>query len=557
LLAWLAVATLSSRVASAQPDSFIFTARSTKPALNSLRLLPDGTLLYSDAYGVYRVRGQQTDTLLTNPGHEAYCYARMFGKCLSWIPAVYHPKPTAANSHGTIYIADPEQHLIKRYDAASNAFLTLAANVGAPTSLAADDLGNLYFNDPDNCRVRRLSQGTLTTVAGTGVCGYTNDGGPATSAQILSVRAIALDASGQLFIADDKAGVVRRVDTDGIIMTIVGTGTPGRGGEGTPANQTPLNDPAALALDAQGNLYIAEAAGNRVRLVGPDGLIRTIAGTGVAGHAGDYGPANSAQLTSPACLALADSGALRICDSDRIRRLIPPAPGRWIIPVLDLTDSYPRSSPGAWLTLLGDFSGLPTMDWSNSIASDGSLPTSLAGVMADVSGKACVISYVSPDRIDLLLPQDLDPAYPGRQPMRLSWPGATLTTGITIVPARPAFLMSPINGKLYPAAATQDLSWITPDLPAHPGQTITLYATGLNLTAPIAPPYDMMQPSAMQLVLRSYGYPVLLARPFSPGVFELTVQLPSNLPPGEFPIRLVSGGFMSTAPTMFPVGGGN
>src|SRR5260370_38796264 len=82
----------------------------------------------------------------------------------------------AAKSIGTICSADPEHHLIQQYDDSSEGFVTISANVGAPSSLAADDDGNLYFNDPDGCRVRRLSQGIVATIAGTGTCGYTNDG---------------------------------------------------------------------------------------------------------------------------------------------------------------------------------------------------------------------------------------------------------------------------------------------------------------------------------------------------------------------------------------------
>lgn len=150
LLAWLPVAL-------AQPNSFIVTDRGTRAALNSLRLLNDGSVVYSDAYGVYRATAQRTETLLTNPVQEAYCIP-MFGRCFYWISAVYHLKPMAADSQGTIYIADPEKHLIERYDGGKKAFVTVAENAGAPTSLAAGDDGDLYFNDPGGCRVRRLSQ---------------------------------------------------------------------------------------------------------------------------------------------------------------------------------------------------------------------------------------------------------------------------------------------------------------------------------------------------------------------------------------------------------------
>lgn len=552
LFLWTATAPWSCRNAFSQTDYFIVPVQPTKAALTSVQWLPDGSFVYSDAYGVYHVRGSQTDTLLTNPVQEPYCYARMFGwYCVVWMPAVYHPKPMTAGADGAIYIADPEKHLIQRYDPATRAFVTVVENAGSPTSLAPDHLGRLYFNDPEGCRVRRLDQGSVTTVAGTGTCGYTNDGGPATTAQILSVRAIAVDASDQIYIADNKAGVVRRVDRNGIITTVAGVGTPGQGGEATPVERTPLNGPTALVVDGQGNLFIAD--GNRIRMAGTNGLIRTIAGNGGAGHTGDYSLATAAQLTSPACLALTGTGALEICDADRVRKLVPIPPERWILPVLNTADALPRFSAGSWVTVLGDFPRVPTQDWSSSIGSDGSLPTSLAGVTAEVSGHAAAIAYVSPDRIDLLLPDALDATYPGPQTLQLTTPGATRTFRLAIVPSAPEFLMRAAGGKLYPAATTANLSWITPFQPARPGETITLYITGVNLDGPTAPPYDITQTNGMQVVLRSFGYPVTSARPFSPGVVELKVTLPSDLPPGELPIRLVHHGAISTQPTLLPV----
>ena len=561
LIRWCMVVLAALPATIAQPDSHIITARATRVALNSVRLLPDGTMIYSDAYGVYRVRGQQTDTLITNPVQEGYCAGRMFNQCLSWIPAVYHLKPMAADSRGTIYIADPEKHLIQRYDSTSKSLVTIANDAGAPTALAVDEQGGVYFNDPKGCRVRRVRQGSVTTVAGTGTCGYTNDGGSATSAALLSVRAIAVDAAGQLFIGDDQAGVVRRVDLSGVIMTIAGTGIPGDGGEGILATQTPLKGIGGLAVDAAGSLFISETAGHRVHMVGTGGIIRTIAGNGSVGHAGDYGLAVSSQLTLPTCLAVSTSGALRICDSDRIRLLISPVPGRWTIPVLNPAPDGPqRSSPGSWLTVLGDFDGVPTMDWSGAIGPDGQLPTSLAGVRAYVSGTPCVVSYVSPNRIDLLLPTDLERGFQ-RQTLAIAWPGSTLMFGVVVAPTAPEFLATVANGKRYVAAATGSIgtfAWLGDGLAALPGQTITMYVTGLGLeasSAPIAPPYDVREPNGMQVIINSRGYPVHLARPFSPGIVELTVRLPADLPLGDLPVSLFFGS-ISTASTVLPVRGG-
>ncbi|MBL8174102.1 MAG: hypothetical protein JNK48_05495 [Bryobacterales bacterium] len=533
-----AAAMVSPQAAQAQSARFIVTVRHTRPALHSLRVLADGTTIHSDAYGVYRTRGQRTETLLANPVEEARCIARMFGICFYWSPAVYRVKPMAADSNGAIYIADPEQRLLQQYDEAAGKFFAIAAIGAAPTALAADSRGNLYFNDPEGCRILRLSQGAITAVAGTGTCGYANDGGPATSAELLSATAMALDAEGRLYFADGKAGVVRRVDGDGIIMTVAGM-------------STPLTGLSGLAIDGEGILYVSEAAENRVRAIGPDGVARTIAGTGVAGHDGDYGLANAATLWSPSCLAVTASGAIQVCDSDRIRKLIAPAPGRWVVPVLNAHGGLPRTSPGAWLTLLGEFPGLRTMDWSGAIGADGSLPASLGGVSADIAGKACAVAYVSPDRIDLLLPAGL--AASGTETLRLTTDGTVAAFPVTVVTSKPGLLLGAGNGKLYAAALTADLLWVTPERPVRGGETVTLYVTGLNIPAPLAPPYDVMQPGGMQVVLRSLGYPVLRARPFSPGVAELTVQIPAGLPKGDAPVRLVYEGQLSTEPAWIPL----
>ena len=354
LLGWTVAAVLSVGNATGQPDRFIITAFNTQPVLTSLQILPDGTVLFADAYGIYRTRNGQTQTLLSNPVGGGYCAVTMFGMCILWIPPVYHTKPMAADSHGVVYLADPEQHLMERYDETSSTFVPVLSGAGSPTALAATGDGDIYFNDPAGCRVLRFFQGSLSTAAGTGTCGYSNDGGPATTAEILSISAIALDSSGRLYIADNFAGVVRRVDTSGNIMTIVGTGMPGEGADGAPADQTPLNGPAGLAFDAQGNLYITEAKGNRVRMLGADGLVRTIAGTGTAGYTGDYGLAAAAQLAAPGCMAVSPSGTLEVCDTDRVRELIPVLPDRWVIPVLGAPQAS-RFSPGSWMMLLGDF----------------------------------------------------------------------------------------------------------------------------------------------------------------------------------------------------------
>ncbi len=152
-----------------------------------------------------------------------------------------------------------------------------SAQLSRIQGIAVDRLGNLYLSEPDRHRVRKVSPaGILTTVAGTGVAGYSGDGGPAAQAQLNLPYGLAVDGVGNLYVADLGNNRIRRIWPDGVISTLI----PG----------TPLATPRNLALDAAGNLYISEFDGHRVRRVSPEGLVTTAAGTGRAGFSGDGGP---------------------------------------------------------------------------------------------------------------------------------------------------------------------------------------------------------------------------------------------------------------------------
>jgi sugar lactone lactonase YvrE len=189
-----------------------------------------------------------------------------------------------------------------------------SAELNNPTGVAADSAGNLYIADKFNQRIRKVSNGTITTVAGTGAIGYTGDNGPATSAQLYWPSAVALDSAGNLYIADSGNNVIRKV-SNGTITTVAGNGTFNYSGDGGPATSAALNYPAGVAVDPAGNLYIADEANYRVRKVS-NGTITTFAGDGTQGYTGDNGPATSAELSDPAGVALDSSGNLYIADSN-------------------------------------------------------------------------------------------------------------------------------------------------------------------------------------------------------------------------------------------------
>ena len=200
------------------------------------------------------------------------------------------------------------------------------AQIGAMQGIATDRSGNLYLSDTDHHRVRKIDPtGIITTVAGTGIAGFSGDGGPATAAELNLPYGLAVDTSGNLYIADLNNNRVRRVSPSGVIDTYAGRGGQGSSGDGGPATSAQMLSPRNVLVDPAGNLYISEFAAHRVRMVTPKGVISTVAGTGIAGFRGDGGPATAAQLAFPAGLAMDRAGSLYVADSQnqRIRQVVP------------------------------------------------------------------------------------------------------------------------------------------------------------------------------------------------------------------------------------------
>jgi hypothetical protein len=186
--------------------------------------------------------------------------------------------------------------------------------------MAIDLDGALYIADWLNHRVQKITpDGTISTVAGDGTRGYSGDGGPAISAQLSEPADVAVDSLRTLYIADGD--FIRRVGSDGVITTIAGTGIAGYAGDGGSANSAPLWNPSDLAVDQAGNLYINDGGNGRVRKIAPTGLITTVAGNGVA-YTGDGGMATRAKLI-PSAVAADAFGNLFIADSNRIRKVTP------------------------------------------------------------------------------------------------------------------------------------------------------------------------------------------------------------------------------------------
>lgn len=198
------------------------------------------------------------------------------------------------------------------------------AALSYPNGVGFDGFGELYIADRNNSRIRRVDKsGIISTVAGTSVAGFFGDGGYATNAALSYPLGVCADGSGNLYIADGSNNRIRKVDRHGVITTVTGTNAPSLGDGGLAINAG-LNSPVSVAIDALGNMYIADVNDNRIRMVDTDGYISTVAGKSVAGYSGDGGSAANASLNFPAGVALDPFGNLYIADTsnDRIRKVM-------------------------------------------------------------------------------------------------------------------------------------------------------------------------------------------------------------------------------------------
>ena len=298
-----------------------------------------GSLLFADTNNHMISRIGSDGVLTVIAGNGIPGYSGEGGKATD--ASLWFPLAVAQDTSGNTYVSDSSNHIIRRISTdgtitviagqprhagysgdggpATNALLNL------PAALTFDSSGNLYVMDFGNRRVRRITpQGVISTFAGNGTQGYSGDGDQAVKAALnMQDNGLVFDSSDNLYISDWANYRIRRVSSQGIITTVVGTGQQGFSGDGGLATQASISTPTGLAFDRAGNLYFADYINNRIRRVTPEGIISTVAGTGDAGFAGDGGPAVRALLRFPVAVAADPSGNLFISDrfNYRIRRV--------------------------------------------------------------------------------------------------------------------------------------------------------------------------------------------------------------------------------------------
>ena len=500
------------------------------------------------------------------------------------------PVAIALDSKGDLYIADQRNSRVRMVDTTGTistidgdgTFGSGPGELSAPGGVVVNSSGVLYIADQNNDRIEAiLSSGNTVTVAGTGVPGFNADGLPATSTQIFSpgnmafgpdgtiyfadkgnqrlreirtdqsistvaqvaASGVAVDSTGVLYIAAAGLHEVFRIDRAGHQDVIAGTGTAGFGGDGGPALAAQLNSPGGVAVDRQGDIYIADTGNNRLRVITPDGNIRTIAGTGAADFDGDGGPALSAVLNTPTALAVDIAGNIWMADvgNDRVRKLSPAEtsadvsqPGTAPSVVNSASLLAGPVAPGAIVSLFGLGIG-PVTPATGAIDSSGVLPTLLAQTQVLFGGQPAPLFYVQDSEITAQVPYeiaglskaDVEVIYQGQSRGKVTVPVAASAPAIFTVSA----------GTGLAEAVNQDGTLNSTVDAAPRGSVISLYATGEGITQPAGVDGQPAASSSPQPVLPAtvtiggVTADVLYAAetPGFVGLFLVNARVPSSL----------------------------
>lgn len=506
----------------------------------------------------------------------------------------------AVDAGGALYITDSGNNVIRKV---SNGVMTTVAGGGtslaenvpatsaqlaAPEGVAVDAAGNIYVSDTSQNRVRKVAGGTIVTIAGTGMAGFSGDGGLATSATLTYPAALAVDSAGDLFIQDDLR--IRKL-SNGIITTVAGTGSAstangcpeglaastqvwGEGGIATDTSgdlfipgdacvQELTNGTIAtvagpggvidgvwgVAVDAAGNLYIADTDTTytpRILKVA-DGSLSTIGGGGTGGFTAG-GPAADTYLPSARAVAVDQEGNVYFADTinNRIGVLTPgttPTINKnGIVPIYSST---PVVQPGSWVSIYGTNLANGTSVWS------GNFPTLLGGVSVTIDGKPASLWVVSPTQINLQVPDD---ATTGPVNVVVNAPTGTVTSTVTLAPQSPslslltdgkhvAATIATPNGNGAYGGGTYDLlgpsnTFSFSARPVHPGETLTLYGVGFGATKPAVSAGQVFNgpaaPTANPVTVTIGGAiaNVTFAGIVEAGLYQINVVVPS-VPSGD------------------------
>jgi RHS repeat-associated protein len=362
---------------------------------------PDGSLYIADSQN-HRVRRVGTDGIITTvAGNGTAAFAGDNGPATA--AELNNPVGVAVGPDGSLFIVDQNNNRIRQVrpdgkivTVAGNGSSTFGGDGGPATSagllpwgVAVGPDGAVYIADRSNSRIRMVDQnGIITSIAGNGLAGPNGDGVPATTVNLGVPSDVAVGPDGSLYIIVGGPGRVRKVTPQGILSTVAGT-TAGFSGDGGPAKTAQIDSPVRLAVGPDGSIYIPDTGNQRLRWIGSEGIIATIAGNGLAGFSGDGGLAPRAQFNDPYAVAVGPDGSVYVADSfnQRIRKVAYALPGispsDILIPSIDGAEVYVFSGAGRHKktleALTGAVRGQFTYDSENRLASvddgDGNVTT--------------------------------------------------------------------------------------------------------------------------------------------------------------------------------------
>src|SRR5215472_7147674 len=464
------------------------------------------------------------------------------------------PNAIAIDSKGVLYIADTANNRIRTISGSTTA--TVAGNGTAgitgngaaatnatlfgPGGILVDSTGNIYIADTVNNVVRKVAGGTINNFAGTGNAGYSGDLGPAIGADLQLPTGLALDSAGNVYIADSKNNLIRKVDKNGVITSYIG-------GTGPTAGR--LSNPTGLWMDASNTLYIADT-GNRRIVKFAGSTFTVVAGNGSAGLSGDGGPATSAAFSFPRGVTVDSSGNVYVADTQNhvIRLLTPAFPTITAGGVGNAASFAPRLSPGALASVFGSGFGSVTAQ------PNAPLPSSVSGVSVNVNGTPSPIYYLSPTQINFQVPWE---AATGTANVTVSVNGgASNSVSVPVGAAAPGLFYLPGGAAIV---QNSDYSLNDPSNPAARGSTIIAYLTG---SGPVSPAQsDGVPASATALVSMTSTYSAKIGSataqvtfagmaPTFIGLVQMNIAVPSTLTPGVYPLSITVGSETANSATI-------
>jgi uncharacterized protein (TIGR03437 family) len=438
-----------------------------------------------------------------------------------------------------------------------------------PFGIVTDAAGNLYITDSGNHRIRKVdTSGNITTIAGTGVGpgpgGFSGDGGPAANASLNKPFGLSLDSAGNLYFADSGNNRIRKVDTNGIITTVAGIGTAGSAGDGGLATKAQLARPWDVKVDSAGDLFIADYTNSRIRLVTPDGVINTIAGGTGPGYTGDGANATAAKLNFPTGIAIDTNGDLYIADSGNnvIRQLTPTGPSVSAGGVVSAGafGAFPAIAPGSWIEIYGANLSTDRRSWGTSDFQGAQAPTTLDGTGVTIGGQAAFVDFISGGQVNAQVPSNVAT---GSQTLTVKTPaGTTAAYTVTVNAIEPGLLTQfTVGGIQYAGAFFTDGTYVLPpgavagitSRRAKAGDTIVLYGIGFGPVTPTISAGQIVWQTnqlitAPQILIGQTPATVTFAGLVqnSVGLYQFNVVVPSVTAGDKVPVTFSIGGAAGT-----------